>query len=65
MLHALEWGHSKIDKISNLEGKGSPSRIGITLLSRLSGLQMVSDQLHLLFGLLDDIGTEYLAFPSL
>jgi hypothetical protein len=64
MLHALEWGHSEIDKISNLDGKGSPSRISIALLSRLGGLQTVSDQLHLLFSFFDDVRTElqYLEF---
>jgi hypothetical protein len=48
MLHTLKWGNSEIDKVSQLEGNGSLPGIGIALLSRLSSLQTVANQLHLL-----------------
>jgi hypothetical protein len=64
-LHTLEWDHPEIDKISHLKGKGPSSRIRVTLLPRLGGLQVVVDQLHLFFGFLDDVGAKHLAFPSL
>jgi hypothetical protein len=63
-LHTLEWSHPEIDKVSHLEGKGSSSRIYITLMSRLCGLQAVADQLHLFFFFLDNVGAKYLALSS-
>jgi hypothetical protein len=64
-LYSLEWGYLEIDKISHLEGKGPSSRIRITLLFRLCGLQAVVDQLHLFFGFLDNIGAKHLTVSSL
>jgi hypothetical protein len=64
-LHTLEWCDSKVDKVSHIEGDRSPLWVSITLLSGLGRFQMVADELDLLFGLLDNIGPKYLAFPSL
>jgi hypothetical protein len=63
-LHTFKWGHPEVDKISHLEGKRSSTRIRITLLSGLCGLQMVADQLHLFLDFLDDVRAKHLAFSS-
>jgi hypothetical protein len=63
-LHTLEWCDSKVDKVSHIEGDRPPFWVSITLLSGLGCFQMVADELDLLFGLLDDIGSKYLAFSS-
>jgi hypothetical protein len=64
-LHTLEWCDSKVDKVSHIEGDSSPFWVSVTLLSGLGFFQTVTDELDLLFGLLDNIGPKYLAFPSL
>jgi hypothetical protein len=64
-LHTLEWCDSKVDKIFHIEGDRSPLWVSVTLLSGLGCFQTVSDELDLLFGLLDNIGPKYLAFSSL
>jgi hypothetical protein len=64
-LHTLEWCHSKIDKISHVEGNRPSLRVSIALLSGLGCLQTIPNELDLLFGLLNDIRPKYLAFSSL
>jgi hypothetical protein len=64
-LHTLERCHSKIDKISHVEGNRPSLRVSIALLSGLGCLQTIPNELDLLFGLLNDIRTKYLAFSSL
>jgi hypothetical protein len=64
-LHTLERCHSKIDKISHVEGNRPSLGVGIALLSGLGGLQTIPNELDLFFGLLNDIGPKYLAFSSL
>src|ERR1041385_3603211 len=64
-LHSLQWGDSEIHKISNCKGHLSTLRVGITLLTRLSGLEMLTNQLDLLFGLLQNIGSEIFPFSGL
>jgi hypothetical protein len=63
-LHSLEWGDTKIGKISNIKNQLTTLRICIALLMRLSGLQTVTNELYLLFGFTNDVGSEYLAFSS-
>jgi hypothetical protein len=64
-LHTLEWCHSKVDKISHVEGNRSSLGIGITLLPGLGYFEAVADKLNFFLGLLDDVGAKDLAFPSL
>jgi hypothetical protein len=64
-LHTLKWGNPEIDKISHLKSNRSSSGICVALLSRLSGLQTVTDQLHLLLGFPNDVRDKYLAFSTL
>jgi hypothetical protein len=64
-LHALERCHSKVDKISHVEGNQPSLRVSIALLPGLGCLQTIPNELDLLFGLLNDIGSKYLAFSSL
>jgi hypothetical protein len=63
-LHTLEWGHSKVDKVSHVEGNRSSLGIGITLLSRLGRFEAVSNELDLLLSFLDDVGAKDLALSS-
>jgi hypothetical protein len=63
-LHTLEWFHSKIDKISHVEGNRSSLGIGITLLPRLGFLEAVADKLDLFLGFFDDVGAKDLALSS-
>jgi hypothetical protein len=60
-LHTLEWCHSKINKISHVEGNRPSLRVSIALLSGLGCLQTIPNELDLLFGLLNDIGPKDLA----
>jgi hypothetical protein len=64
-LHTLEWCHSKVNKISHVEGNRPSLRVGIALLSGLGCLQTIPNELDLFFGLLNDIGPKYLALSSL
>jgi hypothetical protein len=64
-LHTLERCHSKLDKISHVEGNRPSLRVGIALLPGLGYLQTIPNELDLLFGLFNDIGPKYLAFSSL
>jgi hypothetical protein len=61
-LHTLERCHSKVDKVSHVEGNRSSLGIGITLLSRLGCLQTIPDELDLLLGLLNNVRAKDLAF---
>jgi hypothetical protein len=63
-LHTLEWCHSKIDKISHIEGNGSSLRVGITFLSGLGCLQTIPNELDLLLGFLNDVRAKDLALSS-
>jgi hypothetical protein len=63
-LHTLEWCHSKVDKISHVEGNMSSLGIGITLLPRLGCFEAVADKLDLFLGFLDDVGAKDLALSS-
>jgi hypothetical protein len=62
VLHTLEWCHSKVDKISHIEGNRSSLRVGITFLPGLGCLQTIPNELDLLLGLLNDIRAKDLAF---
>ena len=64
-LHSLQWGDSEVYEISNCKSHLSTLGVGITLLTRLSGLEMLTNQLNLIFGLLQNIGSENLPFPGL
>jgi hypothetical protein len=64
MLHALEWGHSEIDKISHTKIDRPPLGICITLLAGLGYLQTVTDKLNLLFSFTNDIWSKHLAFSG-
>jgi hypothetical protein len=61
-LHTLERCHSKVDKISHVEGNRSSLRVSITFLPRLGCLQTILIELDLLLGLLNDIWAKDLAF---
>jgi hypothetical protein len=61
-LHTLERTHSKIDKVSHVEGNRSSLGISITLLSRLGCLQAIPNEMDLLLGLLNDVRAKDLAF---
>jgi hypothetical protein len=63
-LHTLEWCHSKVDKVSHIEGNRSSLGIGITLLPRLGCFEAVSNELDLFFSFLDHVGTKDLALSS-
>jgi hypothetical protein len=63
-LHTLEWCHSKVDKVSHVEGNRSSLGVGVTLLPRLGCLEAVVDKLDLFLGLLDDVGAKDLALSS-
>jgi hypothetical protein len=65
MLHALEWGHSEIDKVSHIKSDRPTLGISIALLSGLGCLQTVTDKLNLLFSFTNDIRSKHLAFPGL
>src|SRR4051812_42144223 len=64
-LHSLQWGDSEVHKISNCKGHLSTLGVGITLLTRLSGLETFTNELDLLFGLLQNIGSENFPFFGL
>jgi hypothetical protein len=64
VLHTLEWCHSKVDKVSHVEGNRSSLGVGVTLLPRLGCLEVVVDKLDLFLGLLDDVGAKDLALSS-
>src|SRR4051812_22546198 len=64
-LHSLQWGDSEIHKISNCKSHLSTLGVGITLLTRLSGLETLTNQLDLFFGLFQNIWSENLTFSSL
>src|ERR1041385_5892036 len=64
-LHSLQWGESEIHKISNCKSHLSTLGDGITFLMRLSGLETLTNQLDLLFGLLQNIGSKNLPFSGL
>jgi hypothetical protein len=64
-LHTLERCDSKVDKVPHIEGDRSPLWVSVTLLSGLGCFQTVVDELNLLLGLLDNIGSKYLTFSSL
>jgi hypothetical protein len=64
-LHTLERCHSKVDKISHVEGNWSSLRVSITFLPRLSCLQPIPNELDFLLGLLNDIRDKDLAFSCL
>jgi hypothetical protein len=64
VLHTLEWCHSKVDKVSHVEGNWSSLGIGITLLPRLGRFEAVSNELDLFLGFLDDVGAKDLALSS-
>src|ERR1041385_3634511 len=64
-LHTLQWGDSEIHKISNCKSHLSTLGVGITLLTRLSGLETFTNQLDLLFGLLQNIGSDNFPFSGL
>jgi hypothetical protein len=57
-LHILEWCHSKVDKVSHIEGNRSSLGIGITLLPRLGCFEVVADKMDLFFSFLDDVGAK-------
>jgi hypothetical protein len=63
-LHTLERCHSKVDKISHVEGNRSSLRVSITFLSGLACLQTIPNELDLLFGLLNDMRAKVLALSS-
>jgi hypothetical protein len=63
-LHTLEWCHSKVRKISHVEGNSSPLGIGITLLPRLGCFKVVADKLDLFLGFFDDVRAKDLALTS-
>jgi hypothetical protein len=63
-LHTLEWCHSKVCKISHVEGNRSSLGIGITLLPRLGCFKAVADKLDLFLGFLDDVRAKNLALTS-
>jgi hypothetical protein len=60
-LHTFEWCHSKVDKISHVEGNWSSLRVSITFLPGLGCLQTIPNELDLLLGLLNDIRAKDLA----
>jgi hypothetical protein len=60
-LHSLERCHSKVDKISHVEGNRPSLRVSIALLPGLGCFQTIPNELDLLFGLLNDIGPKDLA----
>src|ERR1041385_1360956 len=64
-LHSLQWGDSEIQENSNCKSHLSTLGVGITLLTRLSGLETLTNQLELLFGLLQNIGSEDFPFSGL
>jgi hypothetical protein len=64
VLHSLEWGDTKIGKISNIKNQLTTLWICVGLLMRLSGFQMVTNKLYLLFGFSNDIGSKHLAFSD-
>src|ERR1041385_6481694 len=63
-LHSFQWGDSEIHKISNFKSHLSTLGVGITLLTRLSRLETLTNQLDLLFGLFQNIGSENLPFSG-
>jgi len=65
LLHSLQWGDSEIHKVSNCKSHLSTLGVGITLRTRLSGLETLINQLDLLFGLFQNIGSENLPFLGL
>ena len=64
-LHSLQWGDSEVYEISNCKSHLPTLGVGITLLTGLSGLETLMNQLDLLFSLLQNIGSKNLPFPGL
>ena len=65
LLHSLQWGDSEIHKVSNYKSHLSTLGVGIALLTILSGLETLMNQLEQLFSLLQNIGSENLPFTGL
>jgi hypothetical protein len=63
-LHTLEWCHSKVDKISHVEGNRSSLRVGVTFLPGLGCLQMIPNELDLLLGFFNDVSAKDLALSG-
>jgi hypothetical protein len=64
-LHSLQRGDSKISEIIELEFQVTALAVRVALLARLSGLQTVTDQLYLFFGLTEMIRSKDLAIAGL
>ena len=64
-LHSLQWGDSEVYEISNCKSHLSMLGVGITLLTILGGLETLTNQLDLPFGLLQNIGSENLPFTGM
>src|SRR4051794_8391 len=63
-LHSLQRSHLEVDKITRLESQLSTLAVRMALLARLSGLQTVTDQVHLFFSLPEMIGSKDLAIAG-
>ena len=57
-LDSTKWGRTEICSVSNFIRYLLAFTVGITLLSRLCYLESISNQLDLLFGVSDKIGTK-------
>jgi hypothetical protein len=64
-LHSLEWSDAKIGMISNLEGQFTSLGISITLLTGLSGLEAIADQLNLFFSFAKMVRSKNLTISGL
>ena len=63
-LHSLERGHTEVHEVPFGEGHLSALRVSIALLTGLGRLETITDQLNLLFGLTESIGSKDFSIPS-
>src|SRR3954466_5657341 len=60
MMHSLQRRNFEIHKISDIESEVSTSLVGITLLSGLGGLEVLTNLVNLLFCFSEDVGSKNL-----
>src|SRR5665811_273258 len=63
-LHSFQWGHSEINKISDVEGKITTLGISVTLLTGLGSFEALTNKLNLFFGFTEGIGSKQFAFSG-
>jgi hypothetical protein len=65
VMYTFHWGYSKVYVTTHFKFQVTVSLVGIALLTRLGGLNVCLDLLHLLFCLCHNVRTKYNPFARL